>query len=203
MTDITTATVATPEVMLWDVPPDPQMGLQPRGEVIFQGNATIPALGTNDESNWTLQMQLPKNFAFRIVEARVQQFSGSDNDVIDPDAGMRVIVDSDAPRFQQWNFGLSRQIFEDDSTSPVVSARFTFTSASAPEHVSFWNCPYSIDSFIPPTSGTARLFLNWINDGDGAPNGEYLMFFRFRCLMYDQNQLFRFPVHSPVPTIGP
>lgn len=189
---------------MWDVPPDPQQGLMPRGEVLFAGSQTIPAHGTGDESLWTLQMDLPRNFWFRLVDVNMTGVYQSDNDVEEPQPGMRVLVDTDAPGQTQWNFPLRQVDFPEGTASPPIGIRITFKSATENEHMSFFHVPVGVqvDRFIDNSNGSGRLFLSWIDDG-AAVTGDIIMSFMFRLLMYDTEQIFKFPVHTPVPTISP
>lgn len=202
MVDIVTATVPTPNVRLWKIPPDPQLGLMPRGEVIFTGTQVLPELEAGDNAEWTLNMVLPRNFWFRVVEAMVQTVTDNAGDVLDPDAGMRVIVDTDAPGAVQWNFPLHRVRFFQDSSSPEVHMRIAFQSATENELMQFWHIPpgIKVDTFVDNSAGSARLFLTWFNDSPLTDPIDCI--FRFRLLMYDVEQINQFPVHTPVPVIG-
>lgn len=200
MTDVTTSTVPAPLIVNWDIPPGSQVGLQPRGEVIFQGTQVIPALGAGDEGNWVLQMNLPRNFHYRFVEATVSVTSVDAADLLEWQSSMRVLVSSDAPFFQQWNFPMGATEFPNDTTTYSVTSRIQFTGAGATV-ISYWNPKQPIDSYIDAASAAGRLLLSWFNTSSSA-TGATSTFFRFRALMYDQDQVRKFPVHTPIPVIG-
>lgn len=200
MVDITTATTSVPLLTNWDIPPGDQIGIQPRGEVVFAGSQIIPALVAGDENRWTLQMDFPRNFHYRVVEALVSVTTDLSVDLNDAEPGMRVLVSSDSPEFQQWSFPLQSVVFPDDSAAFPSSIIIGFLSGS-PIVQAFYQPPIPIDSFIDAANGAARLLLTWMNVLPVA--NAMTANFRFRALQYDQDQLRKFPVHTPVPTIGP
>lgn len=201
MTDVVTATVPVADVSFWDIPPGEQVGLQPRGEVVFAGSQTIAALGTGDEGNWTLQMNLPRNYHYRFVEANVTVSTVNAADLVEWQAAMRVLVSSDAPGFVQWNFPMAAIEFPNDTTSYPIQAVTEFTAAGN-SVLSYWKPQMEYGSFIDAANGAGRLLLSWFNISASATNAT-TTFFRFRALIYDQDQVLKYPVHSPVPTIGP
>lgn len=201
MANLTTATVPVPVVNIWDVPPDPQMGLIPRGEVIFADAAVaIPALGAGDERLWTVQMNLPRNFHYRFVEAQVSAFFALPADVESFGSGMRVLVSSDAPGFAQWSFAMVPAWMPSGTANNEYQCIINFTSVTNNLWAN-WHPAGVFDSFIDAANGSARLLMSWcdVNDTTAALTTA----FRFRALMYDQDQVRRWPVHTPFPGIGP
>lgn len=166
---------------------------------MFAGTQAIPALGAGDESRWTLQMNFPRNFVYRLVEALVSVTAGATADFTDPEPGMRVLVSSDAGDFNQWSFPLTTIAFEDDSASLPIAIGIAFTSVT-PDLMAFYRPPVPIGSFIDAAAGAARLLVTWMNRN--PTSGAVTANFRFRALQYDQDQVRKYPVHTPTPIIG-
>lgn len=200
MVDITTATVSPFLLTTWDIPPGSQVGLQPRGEAIATGLATIPALGASDENLWTLQMDFPRNFHYRLVEASMNAVSDSVADLEDPQNGMRVLVSSDAPGFAAWSFFMAYDQLPNGTDAPDVVARVNFASVTTDDSFSSFHSVGPIDGFIDAANGAARLLSRWLNLNPTTAAID--MSWRFRALVYDQDQVRKFPVHTPTPIIG-
>lgn len=196
MAEVVTATTGEGKVSLWETVPRPEFSAIPRGEITFQGNELIPAKAAVDQSMWTLQCNFPRNWVFRLVEYRIWVLSEATD--VDWDTAMSCLVSSDAADEDDWFFGIyaTKALI---GTSPYVN--FQFVPAD-PTFISFYAPLGPIDAAINSGEGSARLFQRWVDftsDTTVAMNA----FFRIRALMYDVDQARLWPMHSPVPTIGP
>lgn len=200
MADVTTTLASSGELTTWDIPPGAQTGLIPRGEIVFAGGDTIPALGAGDESRWLLTMTFPRGFHWRLVEASVQAVSDSAGDLQDPEPGMRCLVTSDAPDFVTWNFALHNDVFYVTGPATGESMQIAFSSQTTNDRMAYYLPHGPMDSFIDSASGTATLAVSWMNINPVTAAID--LGFRFRALCYDQDQVRKHPVHTPTPIIG-
>lgn len=204
MADLTVATVSAVRTTLWSVPtlPQVQWSAIPRGEVLFQGSQVLPAIISDDEQLWTLQCNFPRGFHYRIIESRVNVFAGDFLFFEDHQYAMSVLVSSDAPGMLDWTYGMYSTWLEFRNKASFQTNFDGETNNQIMQfHPRLAGPGMNDDVLIDCASGAARLFLRWFN-GDSTSTGATLAQFRFRALMYDQDQVTKYPVHSPLPTIS-
>lgn len=204
MTDLTVATVNPGKMRLWAVPslPAVQWSAIPRGEVLFQGSQVLPAIISDDEQLWTLQMVLPRGFCYRLVESRVSAFADDFTTFEDYQYAMKVTVTTDAPDVDDWSYTMFSTWLEfRDKASYQSDFDGETNNQTMDFHPRLATTGMRDDIIIDAASGSAQLFLKWFN-GDSTSSTAVLTRWRFRALMYDQDQITKYPVNAPAPVIG-
>lgn len=197
MAEITTTTSAIPRIDTWQIPPVTDLGNVPRGELFFEGIQNIPAKAALDSSRWLLNMPLPRNWIFRIAQARVFAFMNNFAAGNNFQDGMLVTVLTESPGQSNWFFTLWA-----DLGSRAANSAYAFNFATVdPNYVSGFLPQYdSITDLINTGTGDASLQLSWL-DGDADATVEVNVFYRFRLLLYDVRQSHDWPIHTPTPVI--
>jgi hypothetical protein len=202
MVDVTTTVTDNGLLKLWTVPPLQQREWSPvpMGEVLFEGTQSLPSKLAADQNRLALTMNLPRNNVYRLMEARAWIQGVSVATIGDWEPAMNVLVDpnlvgSTGPG--TWEFGLYDQtkLFES-----VVAYAFAFTAVTNHFTAEYLKSPGTpIDSPFQ-AANDGRIFLRWM-DITGNTTGGIIFNWRFRCLMYSQEQYDKFPMNSPVPTL--
>lgn len=200
MVDVTTATVSNGALRSWATVPRPEVSSVPRGEVLFEGSQAIPVQQAVDESLWTLQCNFPRNFIYRIAECRIWATANGEQPFINFQPGIACLVSTDDPAEVDWFFMLSNRVWEATS-GDQRSFDFTFLSGAV-DNMTFFLPEGAIDAPISAAQDAARLFFRWA-DVTTTTTGAVTASFRVRCLMYDIDQASAWPMHTPLPTIGP
>jgi len=202
MVDITTAVVDVGTLVTWDAPGGPaSRSVVPRGEMRWDGSAVVPSKLAADENLWTLAMQFPGNFVYRLVEARIFQLAATDV----PAGKAKTLtgtITSDAPGeddlfFQMYN-ATNR-----DSDGDFDAYEFTFTSTAA-HMMTFYEPSESWNKLSAPIDAggdSARIFMRWC-DASGTITDACTFFWRFRALVYDIDQARSWQMHTPLPVIA-
>lgn len=194
MVDITTTTNAVPQITSWSIPESAEESAIPRGEVVFAGVQTIPSKLAADDNVWRLNMLLPRNWVYRLVEAQIFGFSDDDGEPFQE--GQPLIlgtVRSDAVGSLDWFFTLRAALGIGISNFDGVTNNV-------------WNQwvleLQNIDgALIDAGGGNGQVFTNWLDKStDSTITWE--AHFRFRMLMYDIRQVNFWPMHAPTPIIS-
>lgn len=201
---VTTASVDNGNLRTWDTPGGPiGNNNSPVGEVVFQGSEVIPAIGVGDTGLWTLQCNFPRNFVYRIVEYRNWMVGPSAADMNDTQDAWTAIISSDAPDFDDFYIMIASESFWLNATPGETTLISFVPNASVTNDLMKI---YSVrggppEAPIDANSGAARIFQRAVNDN--ASSASVTHFWRIRALQYNVDQFERYPMHTPVPTIGP
>ncbi len=205
MATVTTSSVDNGQLRNWNVPGASRLrnSIIPRGEVVFAGSDTIPALDALDESNFTLQCNFPRNFWYRLVpEIWVNTFAASGTGgVADPNGAMRVILSSDALGFTDFTFLLHNEDFFVNDAGAFELSGIGVTGVANRVVRPFKPLSGVPSDLIDAQSDAARLFLNWV-DVSTDDTAAILVQWRIRALQYDADQVREYPVHTPQPVIA-
>lgn len=193
MADVLTVTTGIPHIDTWDVPPDVQRTSIPRGRVLFDGFDTIPAKLAADDSLWTLNMVMPRNFIYRLTEARVVARSTGAAPFVDFSTQMLVSMSTDDRAEQEWFFGLLMPVSFDFNFGSETDHRVGLFTAQA-EVMGRYSVPF--DSSL----GAARIAVSWADLSADATDAVRVDF-RFVALMYDVEQARSWEFHAPAPVI--
>lgn len=185
MTSIVTASVDNGILDTWDIPnPEPVNGA-PRGEMVYRGQVEVAAKILTDQSLWTLTLNLPPNFIYRIEELHCsitylveQTLEPTDEDTGGWQAGMFVqvfetenVAGGQAPvlkdQFLLWNQHFAQGANEQVIDNLTTGVRFTNgTLALATD----FRVPagQAISSRLINSGGAANIFLRYVDVSDDA-----------------------------------
>lgn len=192
MAAVVIVTNPDPIMRMWDIPSGADDSLVPRGEVVFAGNQTLIAKVAIDETLWTMPMVLPRNFVYRVVDARVMATANDSGTMTDFGAAMRISVSHGDVLIPDWFFVLER-----------IQAEFPFTISAGTNWSEFFEpgANQKVDAPINANRADATLLLEWV-DISADITAQVIVWFHFRALIYDVTQARKWPMHTPVPIIG-
>lgn len=200
MADVTTAAVDGGTVTFWDIP----QGVTgvPRGEVIYQGSQLVPATENMDTSMFTLTLNLPRNWAYKMMELRVFAQAIDNATFVDYDTGIHVTASTDkdgvsavfSDQFILWNV-LSA------STAYVSTGRsFVFSNPTDINFTEYARVPQLPGYFLDASDG-GRLFLRWCNDTTDDTNAITIGWYA-KLYQYSVEQIRSWAVHQPFPQMN-
>lgn len=192
MAIVTTTTTPGPITEVWDIPGQEEhhASFIPRGEVSFRGQQIIPALGAGDENHWILDLVLPADFRFRLVESAMH-VEADISDLTDPADGMQfTLTETSGTRI--WS--MANAFITGTAAGYITPGDIAGSNDTATEFT-----PIGVpSSFIGSAATVQGIWLNLT-----PTTGIMIPTFYFRFLMYDVEQTHKHQVHSPAPTIGP
>lgn len=109
MASVQTTSIDNGELATWDIPNPIPANAAPRGEMVYRGQVVVPAKDAADQSIWTLTLNLPPNFVYRLEDLHV---------------GVTYLIEQTLEPVDEgtggWQAGMFVQIFE---TSPLAGGQ--------------------------------------------------------------------------------
>lgn len=201
MVDITTTTVDQGIPLPFVIPPELRENrtYQPRAEIIYAGTQVIPSKVALDESRWLLTMNIPRNFAYRVIEARFWM-SAVGTGVFQNDwkTHLLVTVTSNADNEPAYDIPFNGTLAQGgELTNDLIPTTFSGDNVWS----QYMNSLYSFNAPIDASNGSSTLVASWF-DQSGDVTVAVTANYRFRLLQYTIEQLKNGQMHAPVPVIG-
>jgi len=170
----------------------PDAGINPVGEIVFSGLEVIPGKSAANESEWTLTLNFPLNFAYRLIYACVDGIASGESEFVDWAPAQRVTVSS--AREEDFSFEMrgAGYVGTPDAES------FPITPAGLLTNARFFTPPYLPGQIlVDPT-----LALRWM-DVSTDTSTDMEARWRFRAHVFSIEQAARFGIHLSQPVVTP
>lgn len=197
MTIITTAVVDVGIRRNWTVNPNDL--ISPIAEIIYHGQNAIPSKLSTDQNLFTLELQIPDNFAYRMVDLHLQ-LAGTQGVVMLDFAG--------GASFEFNNAGVTERVGQVivpravvDGVGLLEGGGYIKIPGVTNDTVEHFILDQAYDEAFVVTSA-GQLFLR-LNDSSTDATTATSLIHHCRMLQYTIEQFNHAPMHSPLPVINP
>jgi len=170
------------------------------GEQLFEGTEAVPAVATTDTATFTLQINLERNYAHRIVQCEISLRGKNSTDLAEWEPGMRWFVSTDKGGFSSvvsFDFELLGQSYQSGTASANKNVSFTFLPLSGALGVTRYFHPVNLPGELLDVSTGGRLFGRLFN-ASAAATAAIEVTWRVRTQLFTLEQLRHAKIHFPV-----
>ncbi len=198
---VTTASVDSGEITTYTALPSPLGAATPIGEQNFAGSQVIAAVGATDTATWTLQLNLARNFAHRIVDLEVLTTGSTAGNIAEWLSAMFGTVSID----KNGQSSVLTDFFELKGqnyfvTTDVFHVAFAFLASGDHSSARFFH-PVNLPGRIYDCMDAGRIFTRWFNSTGDTTSVD--VFWRAKTLVYDITQLNQSALTTYRATLSP
>lgn len=184
----------------WKRPPDPYIGSMPFSELTANGSGTLLALDAADIGVYSFSTVLPRNYAYRLVELRLEFAGTKEADLDNFQRGMEWVITENQVTVKRFltfnstavgNAGVGDAI---QARNPSVTNDFVTEQAI--------NNPLGLFTDIIDASGVQSILLGVIVNAAGAATDAVGVVFYARFLSYTIDQLNAGAIWTPSPVVS-